>query len=82
MRRRVPLFWVESILAAVSGLLALVTLFRRDWIEAVFRVDPDRQSGWLEWAIVAILVVATAVFSSLAAAERRRVLALSAHSTR
>jgi hypothetical protein len=81
MRRRAPLFWAESILAGLSGLLALVTLFWHDWIEAIFRVDPDRHSGWLEWAIVAALVVATVAFSSLAAVERRRVLALSGHRT-
>jgi hypothetical protein len=44
----------------------------REWIEVVFRVDPDHGSGSLEWLIVAVLAVATAVFASLACAQWRR----------
>jgi hypothetical protein len=49
-----------------------LTLFRRDWIEAIFRVDPDQHTGALEWLIVAALLVATAMFGSLARSEWRR----------
>ncbi len=69
IRRR---FWVESALATVTGLLAVITLFTRDWIEVVFGVDPDHGSGSLEWALIAVLVVATLVVGSLARMEWRR----------
>jgi hypothetical protein len=41
----------------------VLTFVWRDWIEAVFRVDPDRHSGALEWAIVAVLFTAFATFT-------------------
>jgi hypothetical protein len=31
----------------------VVTLFWHDWIEAVFRVDPDQGKGSAEWLVVA-----------------------------
>ena len=65
-------FWVEAIMATVSGALFLVTLLWHDWIEIVFRVDPDQHNGWLEWLIVAVALAGTAVFSILARAEWRR----------
>lgn len=65
-------FWTETAFAALSGALFVVTLFWRDWIEAVFGVDPDRHSGALEWAIVAVLLVVTLLFGLLARAEWRR----------
>jgi hypothetical protein len=61
--------WIETSIAAVSALLALVTLVWPDWIEAAFGVDPDRHSELLEWAVAAALVVATGVMSLLARAE-------------
>lgn len=54
---------LESALAIASGTLCVLTLVWRDWIEAVFRVDPDRHSGALEWAIVAVLLAAFATFT-------------------
>jgi hypothetical protein len=65
-------FWAEAIMATVSGALFLVTLLWHDWIEIVFRVDPDQHSGWLEWLIVAVALASTAIFSILAHAEWRR----------
>ena len=54
LRRR---FWVQTVLAIATGVLAVVTAFVPDWIEVVFRVDPDAGSGALEWGIVAVLAV-------------------------
>jgi hypothetical protein len=71
-RRR---FWVETGLAMVSAALAIITWAWSDWIEIVFRFDPDAGSGAVEWAIVAIAVCATVVFSALARSEWRRAAA-------
>jgi tetrahydromethanopterin S-methyltransferase subunit E len=71
-------FWVESVLATITGVLFVVTLFVRNWIEVVFGVDPDRQNGALEWAIVGTLLVVTLLFSALARAEWKRAIRLAA----
>ncbi len=65
-------FWLEALLALITGLGFLVTLARRNWIEIVFHVDPDRQSGALEWTIIATLLVATVVSVVVARQEWRR----------
>ena len=64
-------FWVEACLAALTGVMLAVTLVWRDWIEAVFHVDPDRHSGSLEWAIVGALCALTVVLGLLARSEWR-----------
>jgi Na+-driven multidrug efflux pump len=65
-------FWTEATLASVAGALALLTLAWPDWIEGVFGVDPDRHSGALEWALVAICCVISLAFSALARREWQR----------
>ena len=65
-RRR---FLIELCLAAATGALTIVTLVSREWIELVFRVDPDGGSGSLEWLLVGALAVATLVFGLLARHE-------------
>lgn len=64
-------FWIEAVLATTTGLAAMITLVRREWIELLFGVDPDGSSGLLEWAIVATLAAATLLFGLLARAEWR-----------
>jgi hypothetical protein len=56
LRRR---FWIEIFLASATGVLAIVSLFCHDWIETVFRVDPDKGSGSAEWLVVLILITVT-----------------------
>lgn len=56
--------------ASVTGLVA--TLLWSDWIELVFRVDPDRGSGAVEWLVTAVLLVGTASGGVLARSEWRR----------
>ena len=64
--------WIESAVAAASGLLALATLIWREWIELVFRVDPDGGSGALEWGLTLALAAIALLTASMAWWEWRR----------
>lgn len=72
MRQLRRCFWAEMAVALASGSLLILTLAWRDWIEIVFRVDPDHRSGALEWLIVVVALAATATFTALARYEWRR----------
>jgi len=65
-------FWLEVGLAGFSAFLLLLTLATREWIEIVFRVDPDHGNGSLEWLVVVAALVATMTFSVLARIEWQR----------
>lgn len=69
VRRR---FWLESGLAIVTAALLSLTLVSREWIEEIFRFDPDGGSGALEWGIVLALAVALIALTLVARHERRR----------
>jgi uncharacterized membrane protein len=76
MRRNFrPLFWVEVDLAAITGLLALITPIFPDWIEFVSGWDPDQHDGSVERMIVVGLFVVTIVMVFAAAIEWRRTTA-------
>ena len=64
--------WVELIVGSAAGLLAVVTLFWRDWIEIVFGFDPDHDNGSVELLIVFCLFVVAIVLGVTAKWERRR----------
>jgi hypothetical protein len=64
--------WLEVGLAALSVLLFVATLLWREWIEIVFRVDPDHGDGSLEWLIMALTATSAIVASLLARADWRR----------
>jgi hypothetical protein len=68
-RRR---FRVEVALAALSTFLFVIAVMWKDWIEIVFQVDPDRGSGALEWAIVAVFAIAALTCAALARVEWKR----------
>ena len=68
LRRR---FWVEAAGGGLTGFLFLLTLLWRDWIEAVFGVDPDHGNGSAEWIAVVVLGVLTIALSILARLEWR-----------
>jgi hypothetical protein len=63
---------IEIAAAAIAAALATLTLITPDWIEIFAGVDPDRGSGALEWAIVAVLVTASVALAFIARWERRR----------
>ena len=69
LRRR---FWLETGIAIITGILFVITLIRNDWIEIVFRVDPDNNNGTFEWLIVGALLVVTITLFILASYEWRR----------
>ena len=71
-RRPRARFWIESVLAALTCLLAIFTLISREWVEIVFRVDPDHSSGSFEWALIGGLFVLTLTFALVARTEWRR----------
>lgn len=65
-------FWLESVLGSATGILAVITLFWHDWIEAVFGVDPDSGNGSAEWAAVFVLLLLTVLLGAGARREWRR----------
>jgi hypothetical protein len=65
---------VEKMLAYVAAGMAVLTLLWHDWIELVFRVDPDGGSGAVEWAVVAALAALSVVFAAIARADKRRLV--------
>jgi hypothetical protein len=65
-------FWLEMGMVIVTGILFVITLVQRDWIETIFGIDPDNGSGVLEWLIVGALLVVTITLFTLAGYEWRR----------
>lgn len=55
---------LEAILALTSGSLSLLTVVAPDWIEAVFRFDPDHYSGVVEWLVCAVLAAAAIILAA------------------
>jgi hypothetical protein len=65
-------FWTEVALGIVSVGLLVVTLVWKDWLEIVFKIDPDAGSGALEWLIVGLSFALAVTFFALAQREWRR----------
>jgi len=63
---------VEAGLGLASTVFALLTLAWRDWVEIVFKVDPDHHSGSLEWIVVAVAVAVTAITFAAVRIEWRK----------
>lgn len=72
MRALRPVFWIEGLLAVISGISAILTLLWKDWIEILFRVDPDGGNGSTETLVVLVSLGATVTLSVLARREWRR----------
>jgi hypothetical protein len=65
-------FWVESLLAAATGLLAVLTVLVPDWLEVAFGIDPDAGDGSVERLIVLGLALVTVTLFAVAGIEWRR----------
>ena len=65
MQKKVPTrVRVEVAVALASLVLGVITLFWKDWIEVVLRVDPDHGDGSAEWWVVAgLLLIAVTSFA-------------------
>jgi hypothetical protein len=62
---------IESVLAAIAAVLAVVTALWPTWIESLLGVEPDGGSGELEWLVVAALAAAAVVLALLARRDLR-----------
>ena len=69
-------FLLEASFGVGAAALGVLTLFWRDWIEAIFGVDPDHHSGSFEWLIVAGLLIIAVSLGGLARADWRRIAAV------
>lgn len=65
------LYKIETTLAAISGVLGVVTFVWRDWLE-VTGWEPDRHSGSAEWIIAVALIAAAITLGVMARREHRR----------
>jgi hypothetical protein len=66
-------FWIELGLGTVSAASLMLTLLWPQWIEAIFKVDPDQGEGSTELGITLSLVAATLTMVVLARREWRYV---------
>lgn len=64
-------FWILTGIAAITGILAIITPFAPDWIEVVSGWDPDQHDGSVERLIVIGLCCVTALSFLLSAREWR-----------
>jgi hypothetical protein len=64
-------FWLEIIMALGTAILLAVAFVCNDWIEIAFGLNPDHGSGWMEWFMATVLLVATITLSVLARREWR-----------
>jgi hypothetical protein len=71
-------FWLEIVVAGTAAALAVLTLVRREWIEAAFGMDPDRGNGSVEWIIVGFLFLISLTLSVFARRERRSLVLITA----
>jgi hypothetical protein len=65
-------FWVEVASALVTLFLAIITILWQDWIEIVFRVDPDQGNGSFERWIVGVAALLCLASLLLARREWKR----------
>ena len=65
-------FWIAIAFAILGSTLLVLTMANPEWIEEVFKVEPDEGSGSLELAISIALLVIAVVSAWFAGFEFRR----------
>lgn len=74
MKRAVTRRFIGAVsVAAAAGALALVSVVWPDWLESVFGIHPDRESGSAEWFIALTLAVIAVSMAVLALTEWKRI---------
>ncbi len=71
---------LETAVAAVAGLLGILTIFWHDWIEALTGWDPDHHNGSFEWLIVVFLLGIAAAMGLIARRHMRLLTAMPSES--
>ena len=56
----------------LTGILFGITLVWHNWVEIIFKMDPDQGSGLFEWLVVGTLLVVTIALVFLARYEWRK----------
>ena len=72
------LFRIEVSLAILTGFLGVITIFWRDWIEALTGWSPDHHNGSAEFGVIAVLLVASVTCAAVARRTQRQLVALAA----
>lgn len=67
-----PRFWVEVVFAVITLFLLILTLVQKEWIETIFRVDPDQGNGSFEWLLVLLFALVTVILVAFALTEIAR----------
>jgi hypothetical protein len=65
-------FWLEVLLAVLTGAAAIATIIWPAWIELVFGAEPDEGSGTVELAITVTIAIVSVFLSAAAGTEWRR----------
>jgi hypothetical protein len=68
---------IEVSLAFLSGSLGVLTIFWRDWIEALTGWSPDHHSGSVEFGLISVLLITSVSCAVVARRTYRRLVALS-----
>jgi hypothetical protein len=74
---KVSLFRIEVSVAVLTGVLGVLTLFWRDWIEALPGWSPDHHSGSVEFGLISVLFITSVSCAAAARWTHRRLVALS-----
>lgn len=65
-------FWLETVMAGCSAVLTVITIVWRDWLETVFGLNLDNNTGAMEWFICSVLLIVAVTLFVLARYEWRR----------